>query len=226
MISAAISQIKSELPQGVNLVAVSKFHPLSAIQEAYLAGQRMFGENRPQEFAQKAQAMSQWCLENHCEPVQWHFIGHLQTNKLKMVLPYAHLVQSVDSIHLLEAISSWAKSAEKEISVLLELHLGAEQTKHGLSEDEIKDILAHSDHYPNVRFCGLMGMATNTADESVVEADFTRIEALMGNVSAMFPQLTDFRELSIGMSEDYRIALRHGATIIRIGTKLFGPREY
>ena len=190
--------------------------------------------------------------------VQWHFIGHLQTNKLKLVLPYVSLVQSVDSLHLLEAISAWAVANGKVIDVLLELHLGAEETKQGFSEDEILAIcegipsetvgFADPSHrsaagpsllqgrgWPwvsegipspmaNVRIRGLMGMATNTDDMSVVEKDFERIEALYDRIKASGRE--GFDQLSIGMSQDWPVAVKHGATMVRIGTDIFGSREY
>ena len=194
------------------------------ILSAYQAGQRCFGENRPQEFAAKAIELP--------DDIEWHFIGHLQTNKLKLVLPYASMVESVDSLHLLEAIEKWGSLNGRVTSVLLELHLGAEETKGGFTEDEITGILESvSDAdavnpYPHVRFCGLMGMATNTDDEACVEADFMRIREFKERLDSSFPELKDFRELSIGMSNDWKIAVRHGATIVRIGTAIFGPREY
>lgn len=218
-IAGNIAEIRSELPSGVKLVAVSKFHPIDSIQEAIQAGQTVFGENRPQEFAAKAQA-----LEG--QGIEWHFIGHLQTNKLKMVLPYAALVQSVDSLHLLEAINEWGKREGKTVNVLLEMHIAAEQTKQGLYEEEILDILFRSGSYPNVRFCGLMGMATNTDAEEDIRADFGRIRALYDYLRDLFPEMEDFRELSIGMSGDWRIAIDYGATIVRIGTSIFGERQY
>lgn len=223
MISDNLQRIRAELPSGVKLVAVSKFHPIPALIEAYLEGQRVFGENRPQEFASKAVQLSQ--------DIEWHFIGHLQTNKLKLVLPYAYMVESVDSVRLLDAIDTWGALHSKVIRVLLELHLGAEETKHGLSEDEIREILGSAGKYGNVRFCGLMGMATNTDDESVIRADFQRISSLKASLSAEFsvessPVLSDFRELSIGMSHDWKIAVEYGATIVRIGTGIFGNRQY
>lgn len=213
-----IGQIRGELPQGVELVAVSKFHPVSAIMEAYEAGQRVFGENRPQELAAKAPGLP-------CD-IRWHFIGHLQTNKLKQVLPYAHMVQSVDSLHLLEAMHAWLERNGRKMDCLLELHLGAEETKTGLTEEEIRSILAHSSDYPCLGFCGLMGMATNTDDERIIRADFSRISALWNELKSAHPELDRFRELSIGMSGDYRIALEYGATMVRIGTGIFGAREY
>ena len=217
-IATKIKEINSELPQGVRLVAVSKFHPAECIMEAYNAGQRLFGENRPQEFAAKCKILP--------EDIQWHFIGPLQTNKLKMVLPYAYMVQSVDSVHLLEDIEKWGSANDKVLRVLLELHLGAEETKHGLTEEEICTVMDSVSMYPHVVFCGLMGMATNTDDESVVRADFERIAALKNRLVALHPQLTDFKELSIGMSEDYKIAVQCGATMVRIGSDIFGPRQY
>ena len=233
-------------------MAVSKFHPVERLMEAYDAGQRIFGENRPQELAAKVPQMP--------ADVEWHFIGHLQTNKLKLVLPYVSLVQSVDSLHLLEAINKWAVENGRIINILLELHLGAEETKHGFTEEEIIQVLSagegigaenlrsstsslppavgpsHSCGHgrpqfsaptpspdKGVRIIGLMGMATNTDDMAVVEKDFERIEGLFKRLQAQYPQLT---ELSIGMSGDWPIAVKHGATMVRIGTDIFGPREY
>ncbi|MBR4817150.1 MAG: YggS family pyridoxal phosphate-dependent enzyme [Bacteroidales bacterium] len=218
MIEENLQRIKSELPSGVKLVAVSKFHPLEAILEAYQAGQTVFGENRPQELAAKAVQLPQ--------DIEWHFMGHLQTNKLKMVLPYATLVQSVDSVHLLEAIDNWGSANDKVISVLLELHIGAEETKQGFHEEEILDILFHAEDYKNIRFCGLMGMASHTDDQEVINADFERIDTFMAYLVDLFPELTDFNQLSIGMSDDWTVAVQHGSTMVRIGTAIFGAREY
>ena len=219
MIKENIIAIHGELPPGVKLVAVSKFHPEEAIREAYGAGQRVFGENRPQEFAAKVEALKDLDLE-------WHFIGHLQTNKLKFVLPYADLVQSIDSLHLLDAVQEWGKANGKVISVLLELHIASEQTKQGFHEEEILDILFRAEKYTHIRFCGLMGMATNTDCEDDIRADFARIADFKAYLEDLFPELPDFRELSIGMSGDWRLALDYGATIVRIGTAIFGERQY
>lgn len=222
MIESNIKRIVEELPSGVRLVAVSKFHPFEEVLEAYQCGQRSFGENRPQEFALKAVQLPR--------DIDWHFIGHLQTNKLKLVLPYASLVESVDSLHLLQAIESWAAANGRTINVLLELHLGVEETKGGLTEDQVLSIMneyASTDSpYSHLRVRGLMGMATNTDDEAVIDADFASIQAFKRRLDSLFPQLTDFTELSIGMSGDWKLALAHGATIIRIGTAIFGPRNY
>ena len=216
MVEDNIKRVYKELPPGVKLVAVYKFHPCEDIMAASRAGQRRFGENRPQEFASKVVQLP--------EDIEWHFIGHLQTNKLKLVLPYASLVESIDSRHLLDAVERWGSENDKVIDVLLELHLGAEETKGGFTEAEIEDILA-LDTYPHIRFRGLMGMATNTDDVDVVEADFARIEAFKKHLDAKYA-LPDFSELSIGMSHDWPLAVLHGATIVRIGTAIFGPRNY
>lgn len=217
MVTENLQKIKMELPSEVCLVAVSKYQPLEAIQEAYDAGQRVFGENRPQELSAKAPALPQ--------DIEWHFIGHLQTNKLKMVLPYASIVESVDSLHLLEAIDSWGKANGKVTDVLLELHIGQEETKQGFCEEDILDLLFRAEKYKYVRFCGLMGMASHTDDEETVDADFSRIDSFMAYLVDLFPELDSFRQLSIGMSDDWRIAVRHGSTQVRIGTAIFGPRQ-
>ena len=186
--------------------------------EAYNAGQRIFAESRPQELSAKVPQMP--------ADIQWHFIGHLQTNKLKLVLPYVSLVQSVDSMHLLEAISTWGIANGKVVDVLLELHLGAEESKQGFTEDEILSVISPPAGLSGVRIRGLMGMATNTDDMAVVERDFERIEALYRRIRSEHPELTSFDQLSIGMSGDWPVALRHSATMVRIGTDIFGPREY
>jgi hypothetical protein len=224
MVTQALHTLRAALPSGVRLVAVSKFHPVERLMEAYDAGQRLFGENRPQELAAKALQMP--------ADVEWHFIGHLQTNKLKLVLPYVTMVQSVDSFHLLEAINNWCIANSICVDILLELHLGAEETKTGFTEEEILSIIGEAKEVyegvpaplTGVRIRGLMGMATNTDDMSVVEADFARIEALFNKIKAL--GIPGFDQLSIGMSGDWPLAVRHGATMVRIGTDIFGPREY
>ena len=194
-------------------MAVSKYYPAEAIERAYKAGQRVFAESRPQDFAAKVEILP--------KDIEWHFIGHLQTNKLKLVLPYASLVQSVDTRHLLDEIEKWGKANDHITDILLEIHIGAEQTKHGFAEEEALEILFNADKFPHVRFRGLMAMATNTDDESVIDADFARIDTFMAYVKDLFPELEAFDQLSIGMSGDYKIALRHGATMVRIGTAIF-----
>jgi hypothetical protein len=220
MVGEQLHKIKQLLPPDVSLVAVSKFHPVERLMEAYNADQRIFAESRPQELAAKVPLMP--------ADVQWHFIGHLQTNKLKLVLPHVSLVQSVDSLHLLEAINAWGAANNKVIDILLELHLGAEETKQGFTEEEILSFLASYEGTPsplsNVRLRGLMGMATNTEDMEVVEKDFERIEALYNRIKTL--GIPGFDILSIGMSQDWPVAVKHGATMVRIGTDIFGAREY
>ncbi len=218
MIAQNLLKIKEKLPSGVRLAAVSKFHPVERLQEAYAVGQRIFAESRPQELAAKVPQMP--------SDVEWHFIGHLQTNKLKLVLPYAALVQSVDSLHLLEAIQTWAAANRKCVPVLLEVHISSDATKQGFDAGEVRSILQRTGDFPDVRFCGLMGMATLTDDETVIRSDFARLSALFSEIRSTRPELADFRELSIGMSDDWPLALEAGSTMVRIGTAIFGPREY
>ena len=230
MIKETINKLISELPATVKLVAVSKFHPIEAIEEAYQAGQRIFAESRPQELLAKVKRLEEIRIErgepDYMSDIEWHFIGHLQTNKMKMVLPYVSLVQSVDSVRLLEAINAWGSSNNKVINVLLEPHVAAEETKQGFDPDEIVDVLADAKRkYPNIRFCGIMGMATFTDDESVIRSDFAAIRNVYK--SALSQCQTDaFSELSIGMSDDYQIAIEYGSTMVRIGSMIFGIRQY
>ena len=241
-IACNIENIKKELPSVVKLVAVSKFHPVEALREAYDAGQRLFGESRPQELAAKAAVLP--------GDIRWHFIGHLQKNKLKMVLPYASMIESVDSVELLDAMDKWIgehpgfrshvsggsqtgdsdERQEDVVDVLLECHIAREQTKQGFTLEEALSVLTGPAHWPHIRFCGLMGMATNTDDEAVIREDFNKLLALNAALRPMegiCPNITStFRELSFGMSDDYKIAVEMGSTIVRVGTAIFGPREY
>ena len=225
MIKKIINKLHSELPAAVKLVAVSKFHPFESIEEAYEAGQRIFAESRPQELQAKVRQLQE--QRPDMGDVQWHFIGHLQTNKLKMVLPYVSLVQSVDSVRLLDAIESWAEANERVINVLLEPHVAAEQTKQGFAEDEIYSILqsAVKGEYKHVRFCGIMGMATFTDDVEIVRSDFAALRSIFDNCRLRFPEIiSEFKELSIGMSDDYPVAIEYGSTMVRIGSMIFGER--
>ena len=225
MIKKIINKLHSELPAAVKLVAVSKFHPFESIEEAYEAGQRVFAESRPQELQAKVRQLQE--QRPDMGDVQWHFIGHLQTNKLKMVLPYVSLVQSVDSVRLLDAIESWAEANERVINVLLEPHVAAEQTKQGFAEDEIYSILqsAVKGEYKHLRFCGIMGMATFTDDVEIVRSDFAALRSIFDNCRLRFPEIiSEFKELSIGMSDDYPVAIEYGSTMVRIGSMIFGER--
>ena len=221
-IASAIAKLKEELPSNVKLVAVSKFHPAEAVMEAYSAGQRVFGESRPQELAAKAAVLP--------ADISWHFIGHLQTNKLKLVLPVAAMIESVDSLHLLQAVDRWGRENDRIISVLLEMHIASETTKQGFSSDGILEVTSRASSFPNVRICGLMGMATFTDDEAVIRKDFAKLVALRDEIRSemdKFPGLPDdFGILSFGMTHDYRIAVEMGADIVRIGTLIFGERNY
>ena len=201
-------RIKNEVPAGVKLVAVSKFKPAEAIMEAYNAGQRRFGENRPQEMAAKAQALP--------ADIEWHFIGHLQTNKIKQVIPYAALIESVDSLHLLQAISAAAVAQGRVVDCLLEVHVAAEESKGGFTPEEALAVATSAADYPGVRLRGIMAMATNTDEEARIRADFRRAHEVQ--------QATGLPELSMGMSGDWPFACEEGATIIRIGSAIFGER--
>ena len=236
MIEDNLRNILKELPSDVKLVAVSKFHPAESIEAAFREGQRVFAESRPQELEKKAGMLGAPAYgikgqAGEYDGLEWQFIGHLQTNKLKMVLPYVSLVQSVDSEHLLSAIDDWARVNGRVIDVLLELHVAAEEQKQGFCEEEALDIMFRyfdargtGRKLSNVRICGIMSMATNTDDQSVIEADFARAQDFFLYVRDIFPELDEFRELSIGMSGDWKTALEYGATMVRIGTAIFGER--
>ena len=247
MVKEIIQKLNNELPATVKLVAVSKFHPFDAIEEAYEAGQRIFAESRPQELLSKVRRLEELRAERgeaYMADIQWHFIGHLQTNKLKMVLPYVSLVQSVDSVRLLDSIEAWAAANGKVISVLLEPHVAAEQTKQGFAEEEIYSLLEDvaSDRsfivqagrdvcdgcegrYRHILFRGIMGMATFTDDDAVIRSDFEALRGIFDECRLRFPSLaSDFAELSIGMSDDYPLAISYGSTMVRIGSMIFGER--
>lgn len=214
------------------MVAVSKFHPVGSIVEAYAAGQRVFGESRPQELAAKVSELGQIASRSGdlslYTDIEWHFIGHLQTNKLKMVLPYVSMIESVDSCRLLDAIDSWSIAAGKVTDVLLEYHIASEDTKQGFDADQIRNILLSGRRYDGVRFRGLMGMATFTDDEDIVRSDFAKIVSLRKELELRIgesPNITDcFDTFSFGMTHDYRIAVEMGANTVRIGTLIFGER--
>ena len=211
-IASAIRQLKQELPSTVQLVAVSKFKPAEAILEAYQAGQRDFGENRPQELAAKAPALP--------ADIRWHFIGHLQTNKVKQVVPYATLIHSVDSERLLAEIDKTARALGKRVDILLEIHIANETTKQGFTPEEAEAVAARIGDFPGVRLRGVMGMATFTDDHEEVRREFRRLKAL----SERLASIPDCDQVSMGMSEDWRIAVEEGTTLVRIGTFIFGKR--
>ena len=212
-IASVIHKIKNELPSTVQLVAVSKFKPASDIMEAYQAGQRAFGENRPQEMAAKAAELP--------ADIQWHFIGHLQTNKVKLVVPHATLIHSVDSERLLAEIDKVARNLGKTTDILLEIHIAEETTKQGLSPDEAVALAGRMGEFPNVRLRGVMGMATFTDDMAQVRREFHSLKALAQRLSA----IPGCDQISMGMSHDWPIAVEEGTTIVRIGTSIFGKRN-
>jgi len=221
MITEAIQQIQHNLPEGVCLVAVSKYHTADDIMKAYRAGQRDFGENHVQELVQKHAMLP--------DDIRWHFIGHLQTNKVKLLVPFVYLVQSVDSARLLECLERHASEAGRRVSCLLQIHIAREETKFGFAPDECRALLQGDwrQQFPHIDVQGLMGMATNTADTAQVAAEFEGLHALFMELkNNCFDQDPGFRYLSMGMTHDYPVALQHGANIIRIGTGIFGPRQY
>ena len=220
-IGTQIEILKNELPSTVKLVAVSKFNPVEAIREAYEAGQRIFGESRPQELQQKVALLP--------DDIKWHFIGHLQTNKLKMVLPYVDLIHSVDSARLLFEIDKYAVKSGLKVRCLLELFVAQEESKQGFSDEELFELLDSLQQNPlhGVEICGLMGMASFVDDENQIRGEFRTLKRVYDKVKEKYiSTLPQFNELSMGMSGDYRIAIECGSTMVRIGTTIFGARNY
>ena len=220
-IAQNIVQLKTSLPQGVTLVAVSKFHPVEALWEAYNAGQRVFGESRAQELSAKQKVLP--------EDIEWHFIGHLQSNKIKYMIPYVAMIHGIDTYKLLAEVNKQAVKAGRIINCLLQIHGAQEETKFGFSFDECREMLTGDEwkELKNIRICGLMGMATNTDNTSQIQDEFHKIHKLFTELkSSVFKGDEYFCELSMGMSHDYPIAIREGSTMIRIGTSIFGEREY
>ncbi len=214
-IADRLSKIRSTLPEGVELVAVSKFHPAERLMEAYDAGQRTFGESRPQEMTAKQAVLP--------ADIRWHMIGHLQTNKVRMIAPFVTMIDSVDSARL---IDRQAVRCSRRIDILLEVHVADEDTKSGWDPDELRAYVAGGDlaSKSGVRVRGLMSIATNTDDEKIVRRDFERVRSLFDELRQSFGE--EFDTLSIGMSDDYPIALEYGSTAVRVGTAIFGAREY
>ena len=220
-IAENITQIKAQLPEGVSLVAVSKYHPVKQLQEAYAAGQRIFGESHAQELVAKAPLMP--------DDVQWHFIGHLQRNKVRQIMPIVSLIHSVDSIRLLSTIDKEAARIERTVDVLLQLHVAQEEAKSGFAVEELMQLAENGEFQPfkHVRYRGLMAMATFTTDTALIASEFARVASTYATLleKQIFPG-ADFNQLSMGMSDDWHIAVEHGATLVRIGTQIFGPRQY
>lgn len=216
-----IEQIKNSLPNYVKLIAVSKTKPIADIEQAIAAGQYIFGENKVQELVSKATVVD--------KKAEWHMIGHLQTNKVKQLLPMVHLIHSVDSFKLAQVIDKEAQKNNKVVSCLLQMHIAKEETKFGFSEEELSTMLQMPDFYQlkNIKICGLMGIATYTDNKQVIEAEFSMLRKWFERIkNEYFKEVSYFNELSMGMSNDFQIAIEQGSTMIRIGSLIFGERYY
>jgi hypothetical protein len=220
-VTSRLQLVKSEIPDGVTLVAVSKFHPVEAVREAYDAGQRDFGESRAQELSVKAAALP--------SDVRWHFIGHLQTNKVRSVVPHVSLIHSIDSLRLLRAVDAEAARIGRVVDVLLQVHVAKEETKFGFLPEELL-VLGNEwqpADTPSVRVRGVMGMASLTDDTLRIATDFAEITCVYHTLSAsLFAGENGFNTLSMGMSADFKLAIEAGSNMVRIGTDIFGEREY
>ena len=217
-ITTNITSVRTHIPEGVTLICVSKFHPMEAIMQAYEAGERDFGESRVQELLPKYEALP--------KDIRWHFIGHLQTNKVKQIVPFVHMIHSVDSVRLLETINREAEKIQRRVKVLLEVHVAKEETKSGFSPEEFLSLASSPNSlneasYPWVEICGVMGMATNTDDEAEWRRCFRAIASLSSKLSTL-----NTKQLSMGMSDDYLVAIEEGSTMVRIGSTIFGSRGY
>ena len=215
-----ILKVRETIPYGVELVAVSKFHPNEAIMDAYGVGQRVFGESRATELKAKATSLP--------DDIKWHFIGHLQTNKVRMIMPYVSLIHSVDSERLLRLIDAEAARINKVVDVLLQVHVAQEETKFGFTPDELLQFVESGviNELTNVRVVGVMGMATNTDDVNRITEDFKAINQTFHNARALLKENKDFAQISMGMSDDYQLAIENGSTMVRIGSTIFGYRQY
>ena len=216
-----LHEVVDTLPSGVRLVAISKFHPNEYIEAAYREGQRVFGESHEQELARKVESLP--------KNIEWHFIGHLQTNKVKYIAPYISMIEAVDSMKLLKEIDKQAAKHERVIDVLLELHIAEEETKYGLTLDACRNLLEEGEwrNLKHVHIAGLMMMASNVDDEQQIASEFDTAKDFFDEVKARyFADDPTFKERSWGMSHDYQIAVRHGSTMVRVGTRIFGPRVY
>ncbi len=219
MIAENIEKIRAELPEGVKLIAVSKLKPVEDIQEAYNAGQRAFGENYATELRDKHPLLP--------ADIEWHFIGHLQGKQLKYYIPFVSMIHGVDSIEHLEEVEKAAAKVGRTVDVLLQVHVAQEETKFGFAPEELDNFQFSIFNFQFVRVCGVMGMASHTEDESRVRADFRAIRAIFDRLKAgPFAGHPEFKEISMGMSHDWRIAVEEGSTMIRLGTSIFGARDY
>lgn len=216
-----LHEILGNLPKEVRLVAISKYHPNEYLEAAYNEGQRIFGESHEQELAKKQETLP--------KDIEWHFIGHLQTNKVKYIAPYISMIEAVDSYKLLKEINKQAAKNDRIINVLLELHIAEEETKYGLTLDDCRNMLEAGEwkDLQNVQICGLMMMASNTNETSIIEKEFDTATDFFDEIKGKyFAEIPTFKERSWGMSHDYKIAIKHGSTMVRVGTNIFGPRVY
>ena len=219
MIAENIEKIRAELPEGVKLIAVSKLKPVEDIREAYNAGQRAFGENYATELRDKHPLLP--------ADIEWHFIGHLQGKQLKYYIPFVSMIHGVDSIEHLEEVEKAAAKVGRTVDVLLQVHVAQEETKFGFAPEELDNFQFSIVNFQFVRVCGVMGMASHTEDEARVRADFRAIRAIFDRLKAgPFAGHPEFKEISMGMSHDWRIAVEEGSTMIRLGTSIFGARDY
>ena len=211
-------KIESSLPENVTLVAVSKTKPVADLMEAYNAGQRIFGENKIQEMTEKWEQMP--------KDIQWHMIGHIQTNKVKFMAPYVSLIHGVDSLKLLEEINKQAIKNNRIIDCLLQIHIAEEETKFGLNEDELKELLTSElfKNLNNIKIIGLMGMATFTENQNQIKKEFTHLKSIFDNYKQLKTENCQINTLSMGMSGDYKLAIACGSTMVRIGSSIFGGR--
>ena len=221
LVAQHLTEVRRSLPDNVTLVAVSKFHPLEALQQAYDAGQRCFGESRVQELQVKHDFLP--------KDIEWHFIGHLQTNKVRNIVPYVSLIHSVDSEKLLREIEIQAARIDRTVDCLLEVHIAKEESKYGFTPEACLTFLSQyvSQDYPHVRICGIMGMATNTEDNMQISAEFAALKELFEQLrTGCMKRYPFFSILSMGMSHDYLLAVEQGSTMVRVGTNIFGERQY
>ncbi len=220
-IAKNLQKIKAQLKEGVQLVAVSKTKPSTAIQEAYDAGQRIFGENRPQEMQAKAAELP--------KGIEWHMIGHLQSNKVKYIAPFVSVIHSVDKLSLLKEINKRAIQNDRTIDVLLQVYIAQEESKFGMDAEEINQLLNSEafNSFHNIRVVGLMGMATNTPNQETIRKEFASLKQLFDVLkTTQFPNDASFKEISMGMSGDFPIAIEEGSTLVRVGSAIFGTRNY
>ncbi|MCD7972517.1 MAG: YggS family pyridoxal phosphate-dependent enzyme [Candidatus Azobacteroides sp.] len=220
-IAENILAIKKTLPESVNLVAVSKFHPVEAIEEAYQGGQRIFGESKAQELQKKAVILP--------KDIEWHFIGHLQTNKVKYIAPFVSLIHSMDSVKLLEEVNKQEQKHSRVVPCLLQIHIAEEETKFGLDMEECRNLLSSTafGNFSNIAVHGLMGMATFTDNEEQIRKEFRQLRTFFNDIKKQFFLNNDnFNILSMGMSDDYPVAVEEGSTMIRVGSRIFGERHY